>query len=79
MKFDISSHEIVKNHSQIFRKDLCTHARTQGENVRLRISSRQNEHVHVFALCARVYARIFTKNHLIIIYYLMIQSLKGSP
>ena len=31
---------------------------------------------HVYASCVRVYARIFTKNHLIILYYLMNKSLK---
>ena len=63
----VSRHKIVKNHPQIFRKDPCTHAR---------ISSQQNARAHVYASCARVYARIFPKNHLIILYYLMNQSLK---
>ena len=41
MKFEISIHKIVKNHPQIFRRDPCTPARTWGENVRTRVSSRQ--------------------------------------
>ena len=45
--------------------------------MRARISSRQNARLHVYASCARVYARIFMKNHLIILYYLMNKSLKS--
>ena len=60
----------------IFHKDPCTHAHTRGVNVRARISSRQNARAHIYASCTRVYARIFTKNHLIMLYYLMNKSLK---
>ena len=76
MKFKTCIHKIVKNHQQIFRKDQCTHARTRGVNVRARISSRQNARMHVYASCACVYAQIFTKNHFIILYYLMNKFLK---
>ena len=60
----------------IFRKDPSTHARTRGVNVRTLDSSRQNARAHVYASCGRAYARIFMKNHLIILYYLMNKSLK---
>ena len=76
MKFKTSIHKIVKNHQQLFRKDPCTHARTRGVNVRTRVSSRQNVRAHVYASCARMYARIFTKNLLMILYYLLNRSLK---
>ena len=33
MKLEIFIHKIEKNHQKIFRKDLCTHARTQGADV----------------------------------------------
>ena len=74
MKFETSIHKIVKNHQQIFCKDPCTHARTRGTNMRARISSRQNARAHVYASCVRVYARIFTKINLIILYYVMNKS-----
>ena len=54
MKFETYIHKIVKNHQIIFRKDPCTHARTRGVNMRARVSSRKNAHVHVYASCARV-------------------------
>ena len=60
----------------IFRKDPCTHAHTRGVNVRARILSRQNVRAHVYASCAHVYAWIFTKNQVIIRYYLMNNNLK---
>ena len=41
-------HKIVKNYLLIFCKDLCTHARTQGKNMRTRISSRQKAGTHTF-------------------------------
>ena len=66
MKFEINSNKMVKNHHQIFRKDPCTHACTRGKNAR----------AHVYASCECVYARIFTKNDLIILYYLINKSLK---
>ena len=77
MKFDTFIHKIVKNHQQIFRKDPCTHARARGVNVRARISSWQNMRAHVYASCARVFTRIFTKNYLTILYYLINKSLKS--
>ena len=71
MKFETYIHKIVENYQMIFGKDPCTHARTRGVNVHTRVSSRQNVRAHVCASCARVCAGIFTKNHLIILYYLL--------
>ena len=71
MKFETYVHKIVKNHQMIFLKDLCTHARTQGVNMRARVLSRRNARAHSHASCARMCARIFTKNHLMILNYLM--------
>ena len=76
MKFETFIYEIVKKYQVIFHKDPCTHAHTRGVNVRADISSRQNARAHVYASCARVYARIFMKNLLMILYYLMNRSLK---
>ena len=76
VKFQTYIHKIVKNQQQIFRKDPCTNARTRGVNVRAHVFSRQNARAHVYASCARVCARIFTKNLVIILYYLMNKSLK---
>ena len=76
MKFKTYIHKIVKNNLLIFRKDPCTHARTRGKNIRARVSARKNARAHVYASCARVFAQIFTKNVLIILYYLMNISLK---
>ena len=76
MKFETFIYKIVKNHQQIFRKDPCTHARTQGKNVRARVLSRQNARAHVFASCAPVSARIFMKNLLMIFYYIIDINLK---
>ena len=76
MKLEIYINNIVKNHQQIFHKDPCRHGRTGGKNVRARVLSRQNTRAHVFTLCARVCARIFTKNLLMILYYLIDISLK---
>ena len=76
MKLETYINKIVKNHQQIFRKDPCTHVCTRGKNVRAHVSSRQNARAHVFASCARVCARIFTKNFLIILYYLINESIK---
>ena len=76
MKLKTSIHKIVKNHQQIFRKDPCIHARTRGVNVRAHVLSRQNARAHVYASCGRVYEQIFTKNYLIILYYLMNKSIK---
>ena len=76
MKFETYIYKMVKNYQMIFRKDPCTHARTRGVSVRMLVSSRQNARAHVYASCARVYARIFTKINLTILYYLMNKSLK---
>ena len=75
MKFETYIHKIV-NCQQIFCKDPYTHTRTRGKNVRARISSRQNARAHIYDSCVRVCAWIFTKNLLIILYYLMNISLK---
>ena len=60
MKFETYIHNIVKNDRKIFHKDPCTHVTAGVVNVRTSVSSRQNERAHVYALCARVCARIFT-------------------
>ena len=76
MKFDTFINKIVKNYQKIFRKDPCTHTRTRGKNVRARVLSRRNARAYTYASCARIFARIFTKNYLMILYYLMKISLK---
>ena len=76
MKFETYVHKIVKNYQKIFRKDPCTHAHTRGVNVCARVLSRRNERAHVYATCGHVCGRIFTKNVLIIFYYLINISLK---
>ena len=76
MKFESYIHKIVKNCLLIFCKDPCTHGRTRGKNMRAHVSSRQNARAYIYASCVRVCARIFTKNLLIIFYYLMNISLK---
>ena len=76
MKFKTSIHEVVKNYQMIFHKDPCIRTPTRGVNVRARILSRRNARAHVYASCGRAYARIFMKNHLINLYYLMNKSLK---
>ena len=76
MKFETKVHKIVKNYKIFFGKDPCTHARKQSVNVLARVLSRRNARVHIFASCARVCARIFTKNLVIYLYYLMNESLK---
>ena len=60
----------------IFHKDPCTDARTLGVSVYARVSSRQNARTYVYVSCAGICARIFMKNHLMILYYLMNISLK---
>ena len=60
----------------IFRKDPCIHTRTRRVNVRARVLSRRNVHAHVYALCVPMCARIFMKNYLIILSYLMNKSIK---
>ena len=76
MKFETYIYKIVQNYQMIFRKDLCTHARTRGINVRAPVLSRRNARAHVYASCAPVFAQIFTKTLLMILYYLMNISLK---
>ena len=76
IKFETYIHKIVKIYWKIFRKDSCTHARTQGVNMRARVLSRQNARTHVYASCAPVFAQIITKTLLMILYYLMNISLK---
>ena len=76
MKFEAFIHEIVKNYQIIFCKDPCIHTRTRGVNVCARDLSRRNACAHVFASCVLMYARIFTKIHMITRYYLMNKSLK---
>ena len=76
MKFETYLHKVVKNHQIIFRKDPCTHAWTRDVNVRARVLSRRKTRADTYASCARICARIFTKNHLMILYYLMKISLK---
>ena len=61
---------------RFFCKDPCTNARTRGINARARVLPRRNARAHVYASCARVCARILTKNLVIILYYLMNISLK---
>ena len=60
----------------IFHKDPCTHASTQDINVRSRVLSWWNACAHTYATCARICTWIFTKNHLMVLYYLMNTSLK---
>ena len=76
MKLQTNIHKIIKNDHKIFRKDPCTNARTRGKNVRARVLPRRNVRAHVYASCARVCARISTKNLVIILYYLIDISLK---
>ena len=76
MKFETYIIKIVKNHQMSFRKDPCTDACTRGVIVCAHVSSRQNACTYVYVSCAHSCARIFMKNHLMILYYLMNISLK---
>ena len=76
MKFETYLHKVVKNHQIIFRKNPCTHTRTRDVNVRVRVSSRRNARAYTYASCACIFARIFTTNYLMILYYLMKINLK---
>ena len=76
MKFETYIYKIVHNYQQIFCKDPCTHVCTQGVNVRMFVSSRQNMRAQVHATCAHMCERIFTNFFLIILYYLINISLK---
>ena len=60
----------------IFRKDPYTPPCTGGVNVRACVSSRQNLRAHVYTSCVLVCARIFMNFCLLILYYLIIISLK---
>ena len=71
MKFETYLHMIIRNHQMNFLKYPCTHARTQGLNMRARVLSRRNARAHIQALCARMCTRLFTKNQLMILNYLM--------
>ena len=71
MKFVTYIHKIVKNYQKIFRKDPCTNAYTRDKNMRAHVSSRQTARAHVHVSCVPVYARIFSKNLLIKLYYFM--------
>ena len=75
-KFETCIYKIVSNDHMIFHKDPCTDARTRGVSVCMRVSSRQNARSYVYVSCSRISARIFTKNNLMILYYLMNISLK---
>ena len=76
IKFETLIHEIVKNYQMIFCKDPSAHARTRGLNVRAHVLSRRNARADVYASCGCVCGRIFTKNLLIILYYLINITLK---
>ena len=65
----------VKELMNYFRKDPCIHTRTRGVNVQAHVLSRRNARAHVYAPCARMCARIFMKNLLMILYYLINKSL----
>ena len=71
MKLETYFHKVVKNHQIIFRKVPCTHARTRDVNVCAPVLSRQNARAYTYTSCARIFARIFTKNYLMFLYYLM--------
>ena len=53
-------------------RSVHTHARTRRKCAR----ARRNTRVHVYAQCARIYAWIFMKKILVILYYLMSLSVK---
>ena len=76
MKFETYIHKTVKIYHKIFCKDPCTHPRTRGVSACARVLSRRNVRAHVYASCGPVCGRIFTKNLLIILYYLINISLK---
>ena len=76
MKFETYNYKIVRKYLLIFRKDLCTHVRTRGKNMRTRVSSRQNARAQVNASCTCMCARIFTKIYLMILYNRIKISLK---
>ena len=76
MKFDMFIHEIVKNCQMIFRQDPCIHTPTRCIDVRARILSRWNARAHVYSSCRHMCVRIFMKNLLLILYYLVNKSLE---
>ena len=48
MKFETYIHKTIKKHQMIFRNDPCTDARTQGRNMRTRVSLWQKAGTHTF-------------------------------
>ena len=76
MKLEIYINKMIKNDQEIFRKDPCKHARTRWVNVHAFVLPRRNARAHFYTSWARVCARIFMKNFLIILYYVMNVSLK---
>ena len=76
MKFETKFNKIVKNYHKNFRKDSCTHARTRGVNMPARVLTRRNARAHIYASCACVCARIFTKIFVVVLYYLINLSFK---
>ena len=76
IKFETNIYNIVKNQQMVFCKDPCLQTRTRGSNVRTCVLLRQNARAHVYASFAWVCAWIFTKNHVMILYYIMTISLK---
>ena len=76
MKLDTFIHEIVKNCQMIFRQDPCIHTPTRCIDVRARILSRWNARAHVYSSCRHMCVRIFMKNLLLILYYLVNKSLE---
>ena len=52
-------------------RDICKTILTYLQNVRARVSSRQNARGYVYASCARVCPRIFTKIFVVVLYYLI--------
>ena len=62
MKFKTYFHKIVKNYLLIFRKDPCTHGRTQGKNVSARFAVTKRAHTHLRLLCAGVCTDLYEKS-----------------
>ena len=71
MKFETEIQKIVMNYQIKNRKDPCTYTGTRGVNVPARVLTRRNARAHVYASCARVCARIYTKIFVVVLYYLM--------
>ena len=62
MKFETYIHKILKNYLLIFRKDLCTHARTRDKNMRARFVSTKRKRAHLRLLCVRVCTNLYEKS-----------------